>query len=124
MRSGSPPEVMLMAGKCPDRGRHRNQRGFTVLEVLVTVVLIGLLMGIAAQATLFAVDNARLTRTVGAIRTLSNAVTSFGADHGYIPSGYRTVASMASLLAPYLGSVPTTDAWGNPIYYESLTVAG
>jgi hypothetical protein len=34
------------------------------------------------------------------------------------------VTSIAALLVPVSGAVPTTDGWGRDLYYEPVTVAG
>jgi prepilin-type N-terminal cleavage/methylation domain-containing protein len=78
----------------------RSDAGFTLLELLVTVAIIGILVGIGASVAFHAFDTARASRTTANVR--------------------QSVASIQSALGTGAGRFDPVDAWGHPLYYERL----
>lgn len=68
-------------------GRRRRDRGFTIVELLVVIVIIGVITAIAIPNLLTALDRSRIRAMVGNGRALSLAMKSYAIHHdGYPPT--------------------------------------
>lgn len=84
--------------------------GFSLIEVMVVVVIIGLLAGAVAMRFGGVVDNARTSRARSDIATLIDAVEMYYLNHSRYPSNTEglDVVEIKS----------RTDPWGNPYHYS------
>lgn len=98
----------------------RFSRGFTLLEILVVVAILGLLAAIAISNLLAAVDRSRQKRTMENMRTLSIAWEARASDLDHynaagvyaFPPASVSPAELRALLSPtYVRNVPTEDGW-------------
>ena len=104
----------------------RSQRGFTLIEVMVVVVIIGLLAAIVAPNLIGNIDKAAVTRARGDIRSIETALNLFRLDNFRYPTtdqGLQALVSnpgdaLAPNWKPYLNSVPS-DPWSNTYQYIS-----
>ncbi len=104
--------------------QHGHQ-GFTLIEVLIVLAVISIVAAIAASASLYAFDASRLGRTVANIRGVATSLNRYQTDTSSLPGGgLQTVSSIAAVLAPVSGQLPTVDGWGHDLYYEPVTVNG
>ena len=88
--------------------------GFTLIEILLVVVIIGMLAGIAAVAVPRHIDDARRATTMAGIRSVGVAIASYYMKTGRYPA---TLDLLTAGEDPYLeGGVPK-DAWGQPLQY-------
>jgi len=108
----------------------RRRRGFTLIEIMAVVIIMGLLMGIVGTAVFSQIDKARVNTTKAQITQLEAALTFYQMDNGRFPTteqGLRALVEMPTS-APeprhynpsgYLKKkeVPL-DGWGNPYQYE------
>jgi general secretion pathway protein G len=103
-------------------------RGFTLLEMLVVLVIIGLLAGLVGPRLFSKVDQSKVTTAQTQVKLLRGAVESMRLDIGRYPTaeeGLQLLVKAPSdpVLAsrwrgPYLdGSVPS-DPWGSPYQYS------
>ena len=103
----------------------RRERGFTLIEILVVLVILSLIASIAIQTALYAFDVARLGSTVGSMRGLTTVIMSYETAHSGVPqSGLVPVTTLEPLLRRMGAPVPLRDGWGNPMFYESLVING
>ena len=96
-------------------------KGFTLVEVLIVVAILGLLAAIAAVALLGALDRARQRRTMMDLHTIGVALESYSNDHSFYPRvGDGLVEAVAPHLVPtYVRPLPVRDGWSHPIVYRS-----
>ncbi|MDH3585265.1 MAG: type II secretion system protein GspG [Phycisphaerae bacterium] len=91
------------------RGRRR-ARGFSLVEIMVVIIIIGLLAGAVALKVSGYVDRARLDRARSDIATIVTAVETYYADQGQYPSNDQGLSVLP------LKSI--TDPWGRPYIYN------
>lgn len=101
------------------------RRGFTLIELMIVVVILGLLATTVMPKILSKPDQARRTKAMVDIRSIQSALAMFKTDTGRFPT---TAESLQALVTNpglkgydpdgYLEKVPT-DPWGNPYIYIS-----
>jgi general secretion pathway protein G len=91
-----------------------SRRGFSLLEISLVVVLIGLLTAGAAVALLGRSESAKVRITKTTMNTLSGQIDS------YIAEGNGTPPDTLDKLVPkYVKQSMLTDAWKQPFYYNA-----
>jgi len=100
-------------------------RGFTLIELMIVVVILGLLATTVMPKILSKPDQARQTKAAVDIRAIQSALALFKTDVGRFPT---TAEGLQALVANpglkgfdndgYLERVPT-DPWGHPYVYIS-----
>lgn len=98
-----------------DRSAARTTAGMTLLEIMVTITIIGVVMGMVAVAVIPQLDAAKVDTTKNSIRGgLVPALKLYYTRHGKYPD---TGAGLQVLVSErMLDSVPK-DAWGNDFVY-------
>ena len=101
--------------------------GFSLIEMLVAVAIVGLLVGVVAPAAMGQLQSSRIKTTEAQIAQIRTAIDIFVIDTGRPPSeseGLGALVNNATLIpgwnGPYLrdGRLPV-DAWGNAYIYQS-----
>jgi general secretion pathway protein G len=103
----------------------KREKGFTLLELLAVVMIIGILAGIIAPRLLSKTPQARINAAKATIRNLQEAVEAFHLDHGVYPEQLKDLVEMPSYVNPkkwpeggYLSqAVIPKDPWGNEYIY-------
>ena len=98
--------------------------GFTLIEIMVVVVIIGLLAAFVAPNLIGNIDRAAITRAKGDIRTIDNALNLYRLDNFRYPTTDQGLQALVTnpgeASAPnwkqYLRSLPS-DPWNNPYQY-------
>lgn len=108
------------------RCSRRRAGGFTLLELLVVILIIGLLTGIVAPRFLGQVSRSEVTTARAQIDAFAKALDAYRIDNGQYPSTQQGLAALVLAPAgittwrgPYLqGEVPL-DPWRMPYQYQS-----
>src|SRR5437762_7947123 len=88
---------------------------FSLIEIMIVVVIIGLLAGIVTYSTAHYLDKAKRVRARADIATMSDAVDHFHLENGRYPSNQEGL----KILAPQFLKVIQPDPWGHPYQYVS-----
>jgi general secretion pathway protein G len=109
------------------RAAVERQRGFTLLELLVVLAIIGLLVGLVAPAALHQLGSAKEKIAHQSIERLATVLDMYKLDIGSYPT---TEQGLQALIAgppgvkrwngPYMkGNTIPDDPWGHPFQYRS-----
>ncbi len=109
------------------RARRRAQAGFTLIEMLVVITIIGLIMALVAPRVLNYLSESKAKAAKIQIESFGSALDLFYLDSGRYPTSGEGLAAlvqrpgnMATWNGPYLkGGVVPTDPWGNPYVYRA-----
>jgi general secretion pathway protein G len=106
--------------------RRASSKGFTLMELLVVILIIGLLTGIVGPRLLGQISRSEVTTAKAQMDAFDKALQAYRLDAGHFPT---TMQGLAALLAqpadeqrwhgPYLQSAIPPDPWGTPYQYRS-----
>lgn len=107
-------------------GRTRASRGFTLIEIMVVVVIIGLLAAFIVPQVMGRVDEARVTKVKGDVQMLETAISMYRLDTARYPTTAQGLAALVTKPEDpnvrnwkpggYLSRV-SKDPWGNEYRY-------
>jgi general secretion pathway protein G len=110
----------------------RHQRGFTLIELMVVLVIIGVLAALIVPNVLNRADDARVTAARTDVNALMQALKVYKLDNQRFPSAEQglsslttkpTIGSAPNWRGPYLDKLPN-DPWGRPYQYANPGVKG
>jgi len=113
--------------------RVKNRSGFTMVELMAVLIIIGLLATLVVTKVATKIDQARVTTTRANLKTLHSAVNQFKMDTGRFPSedlGLIELIEQPSDVENWEpgGYLETTelpkDGWGNDFIYELYPESG
>jgi general secretion pathway protein G len=88
----------------------RRQAGFTLLEILLVVIIIGLLVGVAVVKLGGKTKEAQITASRDQIHNYETAMDLYELDNGFLPT---TEQGLQALISPP-GSPPVPNNWKGP----------
>jgi general secretion pathway protein G len=94
-------------GRLVRDARHAGQAGFTLVEMLVVITIIGLIMGLIGPRVLSYLSESRVKAAKIQLQSFSSALDLFYLDAGRFPS---TAEGLAALVQP----TPGVTGWNGP----------
>ena len=116
------------------RFKQRAQRGFTLIEVMVVIVILGVLAALIVPKVMGRPDEARAVAAKQDIAAISQALKLYKLDNRHYPSTEQGLLALTT--KPTVGKIPDNwkssgylerlpqDPWGNPYQYLSPGVHG
>lgn len=113
-------------------GERHGEAGFTLVEILVVITIIGLIMGLVGPRVLNYLSESKVKAATIQIESLSGALDLYFLDLGRYPSTAQGLAALvqrpggaSAWNGPYLknANVPN-DPWGHPYLYRSPSEHG
>ncbi len=116
--------------------RYPRNSGFTIIEIMVVLVILGILAAIIAPRIIGRADDARVTEAKVQIGNLETALKLYRLDNARYPSTAQGLEALVE--KPQAGIIPPnwrkngylersrvpTDPWGNPFLYASPGLHG
>ena len=113
----------------PQKNHHQRIKGFTLIEIVVVVVIIGLLAAMVAPRVMKRTDDAKIVRVANDLRAIEASLNLYKLDNFNYPSTEQGLQALVTQptgspeannwkQGGYLRSVPK-DPWGNDYQYTS-----
>lgn len=96
------------------------QAGFSLIEIILVVVLIGGIVAFAASRILGGGDRAKSNLARSQVQTLAEKVQQYEMDTGSLPASLEHLVSNPGApgwLGPYAKAAELKDPWNNPLVY-------
>ncbi len=107
----------------------RNEKGFTLIELMVVIVILGILAGLIVPRIMGRPEEARRTKARIQVESLDTALKLYKLDNGEYPSTEQGLQALVQ--APTVGELPKNwreggylekgkiprDPWGNDYVY-------
>jgi len=104
--------------KMPNNG----QRGFTLVELLLVLVILALIAGLVLPGIIGKAESAKAKAASSQISRISMSVESFYLDTGNTPSSLEELVNQPSGVTgwngPYIKTSLLKDPWGQPYTYS------
>lgn len=107
--------------------RVHGRAGFTLLEIMIVIVILGLLAALVVPKLIGRTEEAKRTQSLLQIKNIEQALQLFKLDNGFYPETQQGIEALVH--APEVGRIPKNyrkegyldrvpkDPWGSPYVY-------
>lgn len=99
------------------------QRGMSLIEIIIVIVLIGIVLTFVGSRILGGADRAKANLAKSQVMTLAQKVDQYKSDVGTYPTSLGDLAKApqgsTGWLGPYAKETELKDPWGNAISYKA-----
>jgi general secretion pathway protein G len=104
---------------------YKKQKGFTLVELMVVIIILAVLTGIAIPSYLALRNRAREQAARSEMQNIATAIAVYEADTGSNPATLDALEAEAEDGGgAYMANVPDTDPWGVNAYVYALGAEG
>lgn len=96
----------------------KKRGGFTLIEIMLVIVIIGIIVGIAVPKITGKVGKANDVAARASLKALETAIQSYEMDNLQLPSSLTDLTVQKNGNGPYVKPSELTDPWGNPFVYS------
>jgi len=107
----------------------KSQSGFTLIEIMIVVIILAILAAAVIPRLTGRTQQAKESRAMADIETLSLALDLYAIDNGFFPTSAQGLDALrskptsaptpTSWRGPYVKRASPKDPWGNPYKYNS-----
>jgi len=121
---GAKPSATRSINSAGRRQAHyaRHTRGFTLMEIIVVVILIGAIVAFAASRILGGSDRAKFNLAKAQVETLASKIDQYKEDVGALPPALDALVKQPSgatgWLGPYAKQEELKDPWQHELVYK------
>lgn len=99
------------------------QRGMSLLEIIIVIVLIGAVLTFVGSRVLGGADRAKANLAKSQVSTLAGKIEQYQMDTGSLPGRLEDLVTQPGnangWLGPYAKAAELNDPWGHPIEYRA-----
>ncbi len=96
---------------------HRATSGFTLIEIMLVIVIIGIIVGIAAPKIGGKLNKANDVAALTKLKTVEAAVQSYEMEHLRLPDSLTDLTTIKDGKGPFLKPSELNDPWNQPFVY-------
>jgi len=100
--------------------RYGSRAGFSAIELLMVIVIMGILVGVAAVKFVGMGKKARISATRMSIENIGTAVEMFETENGSFPSSLKQLTLATEERGPLIDEDSLADSWGNEFQYKQV----
>jgi general secretion pathway protein G len=98
------------------RHMHKDEKGFTLVELMIVIIILAILTAIAVPSYMVLRNRARTAAAQSEMKNIATALEMYFADKETYPAVATWVGDLED---GYMDPVPTTDPWGENDYSYS-----
>ncbi len=109
-----------------NKTKNRAAAGFSLIELLIVLVILGMLGGLVGPRLFTQVDASKVDVAETQVRMLKTAIQAYRLDNGMYPDDntglqalVRRPPEIETWNGPYLEEILPSDPWGNDFVYQS-----